>query len=106
MERFLRVKLMSSETDITQAKKGRCCAPSSVRQDLSSIKFNAQRIAVRSPPDYRVLERMIPLPGGTFLMGTDYAEAFPQDGEGPVRAVNLVFESTNTRSPTISFDNL
>ena len=27
------------------------------------------------------------LDGGRFLMGTDYAERFPQDGEGPVREV-------------------
>jgi formylglycine-generating enzyme required for sulfatase activity len=32
---------------------------------------------------------MVSLPGGTFLMGTDYAEAFPQDGEWPVRPVTL-----------------
>lgn len=32
---------------------------------------------------------MIDLPGGTFLMGTDYVEAFANDGEGPVRAVTL-----------------
>ncbi len=41
------------------------------------------------------------LPGGTFLMGTDYAQGFPADGEGPVRAVSLspfaidVFPVTN-----------
>jgi formylglycine-generating enzyme required for sulfatase activity len=32
---------------------------------------------------------MIELPGGTFLMGSEYAEGFPADGEGPVRAVSL-----------------
>lgn len=32
---------------------------------------------------------MVRLPGGTFLMGTDSDEGFPQDGEGPVRAVTL-----------------
>lgn len=32
---------------------------------------------------------MIQLPGGSFLMGTDYEEAFPDDGEGPVREVTL-----------------
>jgi formylglycine-generating enzyme required for sulfatase activity len=32
---------------------------------------------------------MVPLPGGTFLMGTDYPDGFPADGEGPVRAVAL-----------------
>ena len=25
---------------------------------------------------------MVALPGGTFLMGTDFAEGFPADGEG------------------------
>ena len=33
--------------------------------------------------------RMIRLPGGPFLMGTDYKHAFPDDGEGPVREVTL-----------------
>jgi formylglycine-generating enzyme required for sulfatase activity len=32
---------------------------------------------------------MVALQGGTFLMGTDYAESFVLDGEGPVRAVTL-----------------
>ncbi|MFE4518311.1 formylglycine-generating enzyme family protein [Kitasatospora sp. NPDC056783] len=32
---------------------------------------------------------MVSLPGGEFLMGTDDAEGFPGDGEGPVRPVRL-----------------
>jgi formylglycine-generating enzyme required for sulfatase activity len=32
---------------------------------------------------------MVLLPGGEFLMGTDDAEGFPGDGEGPVRPVRL-----------------
>jgi formylglycine-generating enzyme required for sulfatase activity len=32
---------------------------------------------------------MIDLPGGTFLMGTEYECGFPNDGEGPVHAVSL-----------------
>jgi formylglycine-generating enzyme required for sulfatase activity len=32
---------------------------------------------------------MVHLPGGTFLMGTDDAEGFPDDGEGPVREVTV-----------------
>jgi formylglycine-generating enzyme required for sulfatase activity len=32
---------------------------------------------------------MIALPGGTFLMGTDHAEGFPADGEGPVRVLTV-----------------
>ena len=32
---------------------------------------------------------LVALDGGTFLMGTDDAEGFPADGEGPVRQVRL-----------------
>lgn len=32
---------------------------------------------------------LVRIPGGTFLMGTDDAEGFPQDGEGPVRPVTV-----------------
>jgi formylglycine-generating enzyme required for sulfatase activity len=34
-------------------------------------------------------EGMRPIPGGEFLMGTAEADAWPADGEGPVRAVTL-----------------
>lgn len=32
---------------------------------------------------------MVALPGGTFLMGTEYPQGFFEDGEGPVRPVTL-----------------
>ncbi|WP_246050008.1 formylglycine-generating enzyme family protein [Aquibacillus sediminis] len=32
-------------------------------------------------------EEMVYIPGGEFLMGTDYKYAFPDDGEGPIRKV-------------------
>ena len=32
---------------------------------------------------------MVALPGGPFLMGTDYPEAFAADGEAPIRTVTL-----------------
>ncbi len=32
---------------------------------------------------------VVSLPGGTFLMGTDYAGGYPGDGEGPVRPVTV-----------------
>jgi len=32
---------------------------------------------------------MVSLPGGRFLMGTDYPEGFPLDGEGPIRPVRI-----------------
>ncbi|SFS74627.1 formylglycine-generating enzyme family protein [Paenibacillus sp. BC26] len=34
-------------------------------------------------------ENMVLIPAGEFLMGTDDAEGFPQDGEGPIRNVKL-----------------
>ena len=40
-------------------------------------------------PVQEVLARMVSLPGGTFLMGTEDPDGNPQDGEGPVRAVTL-----------------
>jgi sulfatase modifying factor 1 len=37
----------------------------------------------------RRLESMLYMAGGEYLMGTDDQEGFPQDGEGPVRAVTV-----------------
>ncbi len=34
-------------------------------------------------------KEMVELPGGSFLMGTDSDEGFPEDGEGPVREVTV-----------------
>ena len=63
-----------------------CCTPASGRSGAEPV---AAVIASAVEPSPAILERMIPLPGGTFLMGTDYAEAFADDGEGPVREVTL-----------------
>lgn len=41
----------------------------------------------QSHPD--VHARMVKLPGGAFLMGTDDQEGFPSDGEGPIREITL-----------------
>lgn len=43
---------------------------------------------------------MITLPGGSLLMGTDNAEGFPADGEGPVRAVTVMPFSIDTNPST------
>jgi sulfatase modifying factor 1 len=66
-------------------KKG-CCAPSTARSDgknqaLGEVASDELRTARR--------EGMVELEGGTFLMGTDYAQGFPADGEGPVRSVRI-----------------
>ncbi|HEY6376301.1 MAG TPA: formylglycine-generating enzyme family protein [Edaphobacter sp.] len=64
-----------------------CCAPKAPRgaQHSSSLTnlHEAAGAAVASP------QQMISLPGGEFLMGTDYAGGFPADGEGPVRRIAL-----------------
>ncbi len=62
-----------------------CCAPASGHGAAISIPSPTQQ----PEPSAEVLDRMVALPGGTFLMGTDYADGFPADGEGPVRAVTL-----------------
>jgi formylglycine-generating enzyme required for sulfatase activity len=68
-----------------EKKRGGCCTPIAphftdhVPHPLA--EFEVKNIAGA--------ENMIALPGGTFLMGTDYPDGFPADGEGPVRAVTL-----------------
>ena len=62
-----------------------CCAPSAVHEKTAvglSEAAGASR-AIDAASD------MVSLPGGTFLMGTDYPHGFPLDGEGPVRPVTL-----------------
>ncbi len=74
-----------------EASKPACCAPSAPRQGTQaslpdSIPAAAQiHAGQQQVPD----ASMVSLPGGRFLMGTDYAGGFPDDGEGPVRSVAL-----------------
>jgi formylglycine-generating enzyme required for sulfatase activity len=49
---------------------------------------HAPRASVRPGVDERS-RGMTRIDGGPFLMGTDYPEGFPEDGEGPVREVTL-----------------
>jgi formylglycine-generating enzyme len=68
-------------------KPAPCCVPSKQRAALlvSSRAASAGRQrAVAGATDGMVL-----LVGGSFLMGTDVKEAFPADGEGPVRRVRV-----------------
>ena len=72
--------------DASTKPKG-CCAPSSVH-DSCGCEAIEQAISAKENPA-EVLTRMVKLPGGAFLMGTDSKESFPADGEGPVRRVTL-----------------
>src|ERR1700704_1021769 len=61
-----------------------CCAPSAHHETSSKPQ--------PAPPNTTVSASTRPsiaLPRGTFLMGTDYRNAFPADGEGPIRPVSL-----------------
>lgn len=65
-------------------KLGRCCSASRSNspESLSTVDVVfAETSATKTP--------MVQLPGGRFLMGTDYPRGFPVDGEGPVRPVLL-----------------
>jgi len=64
-----------------------CCVPSKQR----AVQLQASRAA--SAERERTVSGstcgMVRLDGGTFLMGTNVEEGFPQDGEGPAREVTL-----------------
>lgn len=69
-------------------KNDACCAAGRVPLQLNdnSPPPRPDGPASASPG---VLENMIALPGGEFYMGTDTADGFPSDGEGPVRLVRV-----------------
>lgn len=72
-----------------KSAKNACCAPALDRHlDSDHLSINGPSSA-RGVVHPLVADRMVDVPGGTFLMGTDYAEAFPDDGEGPVREIAL-----------------
>jgi formylglycine-generating enzyme required for sulfatase activity len=75
---------MTCSTHLQEKPLKGCCAPSSQR--ATNLSGESQ---ILSPTEIRpeIRERMIPLEGGTFLMGTDAPGSFPLDGEGPVRPV-------------------
>jgi formylglycine-generating enzyme len=63
-----------------------CCTPVAAHTEAGGTA-PAQTAVRECPPEIHA--EMVDLPGGTFLMGTDYEFGFPDDGEGPVHAVNL-----------------
>jgi sulfatase modifying factor 1 len=80
---------------------GSCCAPGRAASGTSETAGTAAAPASGEAPAAARSEaargeaawseaesgRMVRLPGGSFLMGTDEAAGFPDDGEGPVREV-------------------
>ena len=76
--------MCSSEQSPASVPHKTCCAPSAAREVCSHAAPEPAGVAELSAA---VRSRMIALPGGSFLMGTDYPDGFPADGEGPVREV-------------------
>ena len=64
-----------------------CCVPSKSRAAVwtASRAGSAERLRAA----HGSTAGMVKLDGGPFLMGTENPDGFPQDGEGPVRAVTL-----------------
>ena len=62
-----------------------CCVPSKRR--LDQLEMSRSLSGERQHVTSGSTEGMVKLDGGRFLMGTESDEAFPADGEGPVREV-------------------
>ena len=66
-----------------------CCAPRDTQRAAAVPAESPGAFAVAEAAQALHAENLVALPGGLFLMGTDSAESFPADGEGPVRPVTL-----------------
>jgi len=64
-----------------------CCVPSKLHAD--TLQASQQDSAMRIRATQGSTNEMVLLPGGSFLMGSESADAFPRDGEGPVRRVTV-----------------
>jgi sulfatase modifying factor 1 len=58
-----------------------CCAPASGKAPMTAVPLPPRRRGAAP------LRGTVPVPAGPFLMGGADPDAFPQDGEGPVREV-------------------
>ncbi|RXH57886.1 formylglycine-generating enzyme family protein [Granulicella sibirica] len=75
---------MSIEVPATGPVKSACCSPAAHRDSASEpVRLHPSE----SKPD--TARTSVYLPAATFLMGTDYKDAFSADGEGPIRPVKL-----------------
>ncbi|ARI76375.1 formylglycine-generating enzyme family protein [Halobacillus mangrovi] len=64
--------------------KRACCSASRTTVE-SKLSPDKGKITTTEGKAVKFKEKMVYLPGGEFLMGTDDKEGFPFDGEGPVR---------------------
>jgi formylglycine-generating enzyme len=67
-----------------------CCAPSSGHvSGVAAVEDVELGFEVPVRDRAAVLKGMVAIPGGAFWMGGDDPDAFPDDGEGPVREVHV-----------------
>ncbi|MFD8888631.1 SUMF1/EgtB/PvdO family nonheme iron enzyme [Streptomyces erythrochromogenes] len=64
-----------------------CCTPG--HGDAGAVVLSPALPGPRTEAARRAARRLVDLPGGRFLMGTDDPDGFPADGEGPVREVTV-----------------
>lgn len=84
------MRRMSDDTPCCSAPRPERSVPSQAsktrRSTTESPVYQTNEEASSNAP---LLERMVRLPGGQFMMGTDSDVGFPADGEGPVRQVTI-----------------
>lgn len=81
---------MSTASEGSSKASPSCCGAGRLDGPLSlkpEMPPNGQ--ATNETGQIRFLADMAPIPGGSFLMGTDEPEGFPADGEGPVHRVTV-----------------
>jgi sulfatase modifying factor 1 len=61
-----------------------CCAPTAPATATATVGHRMAKAA-----DAAMTRDRVPLVGATFLMGSDDPLAYPEDGEGPVRSVDV-----------------
>ncbi len=80
-----------------------CCAPTRPTElpktGAGDIAGNVERRDAVAAPE-SVVPDMVDIAGGAFSMGSDSAAAFPGDGEGPVRPVQLAAYRIGTHTVT------
>ena len=83
-----------------------CCVPSWALP-IAWPGFEAPVFAATLPAPNAVRPRLVHLPGGRFMMGSDAKEGFAEDGEGPARTVEVspiaIGETTDTNSDFSEF---
>lgn len=79
---------MHPSDDRVTTKHTACCAPT-VTFTTKNAARPLQQECTTSVRRGSVWDELRPIPAGTFLMGTNDAEGFPADGEGPIRSVTV-----------------